>query len=131
MIKCTFTTIQCCFSPFLHHPFRCLSCNQVDTRQKINLRAKAKQSRNNTLRSIGRTRTAFAQKKLHIPLCILFFLALLLFLSACVSSVSSFMSPLPANTSSGASMAASETANGAIYSQKHEEIKLMMVNQMQ
>lgn len=49
------------------------------------------------------------------PLNFLFLLALLLFLSACVNSVSSLTSPLPLNISSGASIAASETATGAIY----------------
>lgn len=49
------------------------------------------------------------------PLNCLFFFALLLFLSTFVSSVSSLMSPLPENNSSGASIAASETARGATY----------------
>lgn len=53
-----------------------------------------------------------------IPLNFLFLVALLLFLSACVSSASSLISPFPENTSSGASIAASETAKGAIYTHK-------------
>lgn len=52
-----------------------------------------------------------------IPLKFLFLLALLLFLSSFVSSASSLISPLPSKTSSGASIAASETATGAIYTE--------------
>lgn len=54
-------------------------------------------------------------RKMHIgvPLNFLFLLALLRFLSACVSSASSLISPFPAKTSSGASIAASEMATGA------------------
>lgn len=55
---------------------------------------------------------------LILPLNFLFLLARLRFLSACVSSASSLMSPLPVKTSSGANIAASETARGAIYTRK-------------
>lgn len=53
-----------------------------------------------------------------LPLYFLFLFALRLLFSAFVSSVSSLISPLPENTSSGASIAASDTAIGATYRNK-------------
>lgn len=50
----------------------------------------------------------------NVPLKILLFFALLRFRSTLLSSASSLILPLPEKISSGASMAASETAEGAI-----------------
>lgn len=103
--KRTLTIIRrCIFWCWLYHPFCWLSCKQLTNHQFLYSQPWKV--------SLGHILLK------NSPLNFLFLLALLLFLSGCVNSISSLTSPLPANISSGASIAASETATGATYHRK-------------